>query len=569
MLRQALNTVPDLWLLISAVVVSFVLVLLSVWLIRRLVPATREGFHAEISAPMLGVVAALFGLLLAFVIIIAYQNFLDADANVTRAADALSSIVRDSAAFPGNEGDNVRSAVGSYVRAVVNDEWSQTKHGHQSVLASGGLDAVGATIQMVNPKSQAQVAFYDDAVTQLNTAVAARRDRLRAVAGGIPRSIGVLILFSSFVIIGYAVLVGSPKFWFHVLGPAAIAMVVAVSLVVLVDLSYPFSGSLAISSEPYKSGSLAQFFTTPPSSSFQVGLSTDTGGLNDRGFNDLAFVGLLRAEALGAQGDVVLANSPADYIPNLTALAQNGYNLVIAVGFDQSQAVSTVAKQFPKTHFAIVDASNADAGSLPNVEGLLFREQEAGYLAGYAAGLAAKDRGGKVVSTVGGQKEPPVDRYIAGFQAGAKASFPGVKTLNGYSQDFSNPAKCQKVALNQISAGSVAVFQVAGGCGLGALNAAKEQGVWGIGVDANQGYLGPSVLTSALKRVDAVVYDAIETAQAGKFRGGHDVVYGIDVGGVGIGEFSPQAPQGIAAATRKVEVQMKAGKITKIPTTVK
>ncbi len=99
--------------------------------------------------------------------------------------------------------------------------------------------------------------------------------------------------------------------------------------------------------------------------------------------------------------------------------------------------------RIPKTHFAIVDVSNADEGHLPNVEGLLFREQEAGYLAGYAAGLAAKDRGGKVVSTVGGQKQPPVDRYIAGFQAGAKAAFPGVQTLNGYSTRLLDPGEVQ------------------------------------------------------------------------------------------------------------------------------
>jgi basic membrane protein A and related proteins len=310
--------------------------------------------------------------------------------------------------------------------------------------------------------------------------------------------------------------------------------------------------------------------TTAASSTFKVGLSTDTGGLNDRSFNHLAYVGLLRAEkTLGVQKRVILANSSADYIPNLTALAQQGYDLIIGVGFTEIQAMATVAKQFPKKHFAIVDVSNADENSLPNVEGLLFREQEAGYLAGYAAGLAAKDRSSKVVSTVGGQKQPPVDRYIAGFQAGAKAAFPGVTTLNGYSQDFSNPAKCKEVALNQIAAGSVVVFQVAGGCGLGALDAAKEQSVWGIGVDADQGYIGPYVLTSALKRVDTAVYDAIETALAGKFQGGRDVVYGIDSNGVGIGRFSPKAPAGLAAAVRKVEAQMKAGKITNIPTVVK
>ena len=140
--------------------------------------------------------------------------------------------------------------------------------------------------------------------------------------------------------------------------------------------------------------------TTNGGSSFRVGLSTDTGGLNDRSFNHLAYVGMLRAEKqLGVHGRVVLANSSADYLPNLSALARQGYNLVIGVGFTEIQAMETVAKSYPKTHFAIVDVSNADEGGLPNVEGLLFREQEAGYLAGYAAGLAAKDRKGNTVST--------------------------------------------------------------------------------------------------------------------------------------------------------------------------
>src|SRR5436189_4412741 len=177
--------------------------------------------------------------------------------------------------------------------------------------------------------------------------------------------------------------------------------------------------------------------------SFKVGLSTDIGGLNDRSFNHLAFVGLQRAgRELGVQTRVVQSKSPADYIPNLSALARQGYDLIIGVGFTEIQALEAVAKQFPKSHFAIVDVSNADEGNLKNVEGLLFKEQEAGYPAGYAAGLAAKTRGGNTVSSVGGQKQPPVDRYIAGYQAGAKAAVPGMKLLNGYSQDFSDQAKC-------------------------------------------------------------------------------------------------------------------------------
>ncbi|HUZ81303.1 MAG TPA: BMP family ABC transporter substrate-binding protein [Gaiellaceae bacterium] len=303
---------------------------------------------------------------------------------------------------------------------------------------------------------------------------------------------------------------------------------------------------------------------------FKVGLSTDIGGLNDRSFNHLAYVGLQKAAAdLGVRTRVVQSVSPADYIPNLTALARQGYDLVIAVGFTEIDAVKAVAQQFPKTHFAIVDVSNADEGGLKNVEGLLFKEQEAGYLAGYAAGLAAKQRGGHVVSSVGGEKQPPVDRYIAGFQAGAKAADPGIQVLNGYSQDFENQAKCKEVALNQIAAGSVVVFQVAGGCGLGALDAAKEKNVWGVGVDADQGYLGSYVLTSALKRVDTAVYDAIRDAKAGKFKGGTDAVYGLTGDGVGIGRFSPRTPKGIAAKVAQIKQRIASGKIANIPTTVK
>jgi len=310
--------------------------------------------------------------------------------------------------------------------------------------------------------------------------------------------------------------------------------------------------------------------TTTQAAAFKVGLSTDTGGLNDKSFNHLAYVGLQRAQRdLGVQTRVITAASSSDYVPNLTALARQGYDLVIGVGFTEIEAMKAVAKQFPKTHFAIVDVSNADEGGLKNVEGLLFKEQEAGYLAGYAAGLAAKDRGGKAVSSVGGQKQPPVDRYIAGFQAGAKAAFPGVQTMNGYSNDFEKLALCKEVALNQIAAGSVVVFQVAGGCGLGALDAAKEKDVWGVGVDADQGYLGSYVLTSALKRVDTSVFDAIRDAKGGHFKGGTDAVYGLDVNGVGIGKFSPKAPAGIAAKVQQVKQQIADGKIKNIPTIVK
>ena len=122
-------------LLLAAVALSLAAVVAAVWLIRRTVPATREGFHAEVSAPMLGVVAALFGLLLAFVIIIAYENFLDANSNVRREADALSSIVRDSDAFPEPGGGNVRRAVRR--DAVFDPPYAQAAHHIQDFRARG------------------------------------------------------------------------------------------------------------------------------------------------------------------------------------------------------------------------------------------------------------------------------------------------------------------------------------------------------------------------------------------------------------------------------------------------
>jgi hypothetical protein len=115
-------------------------------------------------------------------------------------------------------------------------------------------------MQTVEPKSGGATGFFDDSVRQLNDALDSRRDRLEAAHGGLPVEMALLILFSSLVIVGYAVLVGSPHIWLHVLGPAAIAIVVAFSLVVLLDLSYPFSGDVSVDPAPFETGVLAQFF---------------------------------------------------------------------------------------------------------------------------------------------------------------------------------------------------------------------------------------------------------------------------------------------------------------------
>jgi basic membrane protein A len=303
-----------------------------------------------------------------------------------------------------------------------------------------------------------------------------------------------------------------------------------------------------------------------------VVLVTDINQLNDHGFNQLANEGLMRAEAkLGITGAVYQSASAAAYIPNLAQAARKGADLVISVGFDQAVAVAKVAKQFPKTHFAIIDVDQTTlAGKPKNVEGLIFKEQEVGYLAGYLSGLLDKQKGGHAtIGSVGGQKQPPVDRYIAGYQAGAKKADPGIKLLNTYSQDWVDQAKCKTAALDEISAGANIVFQVAGGCGLGVLDAAKEQGVWGIGVDADQSYLGPQVLTSAMKRVDTSVYSTIQQVLAGKFAGGTNAVFSLKNNGVGLGKISPKVPKADVAKVRLIAAQISSGKIANIPTSVK
>ena len=303
----------------------------------------------------------------------------------------------------------------------------------------------------------------------------------------------------------------------------------------------------------------------------KVGLVTDIGGLNDRGFNDLSYVGLLRAQKeLGIAQRVYQAKSTQEYVPNLSTFARDGYDLTIGVGFTEADAIDTVATNFPKSKFAIVDVDQTEEKHKPaNLLGLLFKEQETGYLVGYLAGLEEKRRAGKdVIGSVGGQKQPPVDRFIAGYQAGAKVADPGITTLNAYSEDFADQAKCKQIALNQIEQGAGVVFQVAGGCGLGALDAAKEKGVWGIGVDADQSFLGPYILTSAVKRVDTAVFDAIKLVADGKFKGGN-VVFGLKDNGVAIGKISPKVPKSEVAKVMQIRADIIAGKIKNIPTTVK
>jgi basic membrane protein A len=293
----------------------------------------------------------------------------------------------------------------------------------------------------------------------------------------------------------------------------------------------------------------------------RVAVVTDVGGLNDKGFNALANQGLQNAKKqLGVEGRVFISKQASDYIPNLSTAARQGYDLVIANGFLMGDSLAAVAKRFPNTNFAIIDFPwVALKGKPKNARGLIFRENEAGYISGVAAATVSKS---KTVSFVGGQAVPAVVAFLAGYKAGSK----GAKVLSAYSEDFVDQAKCKEIALNQMSQGSDVVFAAAGGCGLGALQAAKEQGKWGIGVDNDQAFLGPHILTSATKKVDLAVFTTISQVQDDSFKGATDGIFTVKNGGVGFGKVSVKAPARakLIAKLTAVSKQIAAGKI-KIP----
>jgi len=223
----------------------------------------------------------------------------------------------------------------------------------------------------------------------------------------------------------------------------------------------------------------------------------------------------------------------------------------------------------PAAFFWAVVAPGDELGRPKNVQGLIFSEEEAGYLAGHLAALVlALSPGDNVISSIGGQRMPSVERLIAGYRAGARGANPRVATLNSYTDDFLDPLKGRSVALSQIAKGSRVVFQVAGACGLGALEAAKEHGIWGIGVDVDQSHLGPHILTSAVKRLDVAVFDTIEKLVNGKFKTGRTSRFSLRNHGVGLGAISRDVPRSLVAEIERIRAEIVAGTIA-IPNPVR
>jgi basic membrane protein A and related proteins len=262
-----------------------------------------------------------------------------------------------------------------------------------------------------------------------------------------------------------------------------------------------------------------------------VGMVFDSGGRGDKSFNDSAYAGLERAQKeLGVDIKIMDSKSEKDYEGNIATMSEAGANVVFAVGFSQAQALSAVAPKHPDINYAIVDAGV----ELKNARSLLFSEEQGSFLAGYLAALVSKT--GKI-GFVGGKKIPLIEKFEAGFKAGAMKANPSVVMLpSKYTESWDDTQLGKESAKVLFAGGADIVYHAAGRCGVGVINAAKETGKFAIGVDSNQDDLAPGfVLTSMIKRVDEAVFQTIKDAKEGKFTAGAKI-YDLKSNGVGLSD---------------------------------
>ncbi len=312
-----------------------------------------------------------------------------------------------------------------------------------------------------------------------------------------------------------------------------------------------------------------------PKTSVKAAMVTDIGGLGDKSFNDLSAAGLDRAKAdLGVETKVLESKAPTDYESNLTQLASAGFNPIFAVGFLMTDTVAKVSTATPDVVFGGIDEFFAP--TIPNVVGLNFKEQEAGYLAGIVAGalttrpaVDSRINAKTVVGFVGGMEIPPVQRYAAGFAAGVKKANPAVTVKTIYTGSFTDQQKGNEAAKALIGQGADIVFAAAGQTGLGSAKACQDNKALFIGVDADQFMtipgIGDTIVTSAVKKVDNAVYDTTKKAVDGTLKGGDNVLYGIKEDGVGLSpyhEWDAKLPADIKSMVDKAKADVVSGAYT-------
>jgi basic membrane protein A len=251
----------------------------------------------------------------------------------------------------------------------------------------------------------------------------------------------------------------------------------------------------------------------------KVGLVLDKGGKDDKSFNSAAFEGAMKAQKeMGISLKYVEATD-LNALENLhRSFARKNFDLIIGIGFAQTDAVKKISAQFPSIKFALVDGEI----QAPNVRSLLFEEHEGSFVVGAIAALTSKT--GRI-GFIGGMDIPLIRRFAMGYQAGIKYINPKATVLENYigvsGDAWSNPAKAKELGLSQFGQKVDIIFVAAGASNAGVFDAAEEKKAFAIGVDSNQNWVKPGfILTSMLKRVDVAVFETIKQVQDGHFAGG-------------------------------------------------
>lgn len=302
--------------------------------------------------------------------------------------------------------------------------------------------------------------------------------------------------------------------------------------------------------------------TPSPAAKTTIGLITDVGGVNDQSFNQSAWEGLKKLDAdLGTDSTYIESKTETDYHANIETFVDQKRDLIWGIGFMLGDAIAEAGKNNPDNQFAIIDYAYSD-DQVPNknVTGVVFKAEQCSFLVGYIAGKMTET--GKV-GHINGMPSPTMESFAVGYYAGVRYANPDCVIMGQYAGDFNDVPKGKAIANQYYADGCDIIYSACGNTGNGAIEAAKEKGLWAIGVDKDQNYLAPeNVLTSALKRVDVAVYDVSKKMSEGKLTGGETLVYSLENDGVGYSTTGNFIPQTIIDEVEALKKDIKDGKLT-------
>ena len=296
----------------------------------------------------------------------------------------------------------------------------------------------------------------------------------------------------------------------------------------------------------------------------KIGMVTDVGGVNDKSFNQTSWEGLqaLAAEDPSFEVNYLESKTDADYQTNINTFIDEGYDLIICVGYMLADATREAALDNPDQLFAIIDdATNAD---LPNVACLMFAQEQASYLVGLVAGSVTES---KTVGYVQGMVSDSMNLFGIGYITGVLEACPEATVLQYNANNFGDIAGGTTAAKDMITKGADVIYHAAGGTGLGVINACDEEGIWAIGVDTDQSPLAPDhVIASAMKRVDTASQDISKAVKAETFTAGVHL-YDLSNGGVDLAPTRDHIPAEVLEVVEAAKAAIIAGEKT-VPTTV-